>query len=166
MFLYKANGANWDYVTGGTQANTTTTSVSNGVNNVFSLAFNQNAAFGQAGVENSGLEAGATYFLGINVSGADAPNLYFSGSSAAASGTWGAAGSKWNNNAFTAANITGNDISSWQAGENIYVQLDATAVPEPGTLLLGGIAAVSGGAGVWWRRKKKQPVPANADSSV
>ena len=29
------------------------------------------------------------------------------------------------------------------------------AVPEPGTLLLGGIAAACGGGGVWWRRKRK-----------
>ena len=28
-------------------------------------------------------------------------------------------------------------------------------VPEPGTLLLGGIAAACGGGGVWWRRKRK-----------
>ena len=30
------------------------------------------------------------------------------------------------------------------------------AVPEPGTLILGGIAAVSGGAGAWWRRRKNR----------
>ena len=34
-------------------------------------------------------------------------------------------------------------------------------VPEPGTLLLGGIAAACGGGGVWWKRRrrpvKKQP---------
>ena len=28
-------------------------------------------------------------------------------------------------------------------------------VPEPGTLLLGGIAVACGGGGVWWRRKRK-----------
>jgi len=28
-------------------------------------------------------------------------------------------------------------------------------VPEPGTLLLGSIAAACGGGGVWWRRKRK-----------
>jgi hypothetical protein len=31
-------------------------------------------------------------------------------------------------------------------------------VPEPGTLLLGGIAAACGGGGVWWRRKRKAQV--------
>jgi len=33
----------------------------------------------------------------------------------------------------------------------------STAVPEPGTLLLGGIAAACGGTGVWWKRRKRQP---------
>jgi hypothetical protein len=33
------------------------------------------------------------------------------------------------------------------------------AVPEPGTLLLGGIAAACGGTGVWWKRRKRQPQP-------
>ena len=32
--------------------------------------------------------------------------------------------------------------------------LIAPAVPEPGTLLLGGIAAACGGGGVWWKRRK------------
>lgn len=32
------------------------------------------------------------------------------------------------------------------------------SVPEPGTLLLGGIAAACGGGGVWWRRKRKPQV--------
>jgi hypothetical protein len=35
----------------------------------------------------------------------------------------------------------------------------AIAVPEPGTLLLGGIAAMGGGAGVFWNRRKKAAQP-------
>ena len=35
------------------------------------------------------------------------------------------------------------------------VSLDVVAVPEPGTLLLGGIAAACGGGGVWWKRRKR-----------
>jgi hypothetical protein len=38
------------------------------------------------------------------------------------------------------------------------VSLDVTAVPEPGTLLLGGIAAACGGGGVWWKRRKRKAV--------
>jgi hypothetical protein len=30
------------------------------------------------------------------------------------------------------------------------------AVPEPGTLLLGGLAAACGGGGVWWKRRKRK----------
>ena len=36
-----------------------------------------------------------------------------------------------------------------------FVQFAVVGVPEPGTLLLGGIAAACGGGGVWWRRKRK-----------
>jgi hypothetical protein len=166
VFLYKANGLNWNYVAGGTQSNTTSAPVSFGANTVFTLGFNENAAFGQAGVENSGLEAGATYLLGINVLGPDseAAKIYFSGSTAAAQGpvvNWGPAGSVFNTAAsgFGAANIT-SGINTWGTGENMYVQLDAVAVPEPGTLILGGIAAVSGGAGAWWRRRKNKKATA------
>jgi hypothetical protein len=34
-------------------------------------------------------------------------------------------------------------------------QLNGTAVPEPGTLLLGAIAAASSGTGFWWKRRRK-----------
>jgi hypothetical protein len=37
------------------------------------------------------------------------------------------------------------------------------AVPEPGTLLLGGIAAACGGTGVWFKRRKKAPVDQPAE---
>jgi len=36
------------------------------------------------------------------------------------------------------------------------------SVPEPGTLILGGIAAVSGGCGIWWKRRRK--ILKNGDS--
>jgi hypothetical protein len=158
VFLYKANGVNWDYVTGGTQSGAGG-NVDIGQNNLFNLAFNPNAAFGQAGVENSGLEAGATYLLGINISGANAADIYFSSSNTAASGLWGSATSKWNTSSFSTSNIT-SGINNWQSGENMFVRLDAAAVPEPGTLILGGIAAVSGGAGAWWRRRKNKKATA------
>jgi hypothetical protein len=46
---------------------------------------------------------------------------------------------------------------AWSTGASSpgMFSLDATAVPEPGTLLLGAIAAVSGGGGVWWKRRRK-----------
>ncbi len=48
------------------------------------------------------------------------------------------------------------------SSQNIAFAL--TAVPEPGTLLLGGIAAACGGGGVWWRRKRKPQVAETVES--
>jgi hypothetical protein len=53
---------------------------------------------------------------------------------------------------------------------NLYgFQIVNAAVPEPGTLLLGGIAAACGGGGVWWTRRKRpaaQPALTEAESEV
>ena len=38
----------------------------------------------------------------------------------------------------------------------MYGTINVTSVPEPGTLLLGGIAAACGGGGAWWRRKRQK----------
>jgi hypothetical protein len=40
---------------------------------------------------------------------------------------------------------------------NEAVGITVASVPEPGTLLLGGIAAACSGTGVWWKRRKRQP---------
>lgn len=40
-------------------------------------------------------------------------------------------------------------------GANIRFEM-STSAPEPGTLILGGIAAACGGAGVWWRKRKNK----------
>ena len=37
----------------------------------------------------------------------------------------------------------------------LAMQVDVATVPEPGTLLLGGMAAGLGGVGTWWRRRRK-----------
>jgi hypothetical protein len=49
---------------------------------------------------------------------------------------------------------------AWSTGASSpgMFSLDATAVPEPGTLFLGGIAALTGGGGVWWKRRRKGAV--------
>lgn len=67
---------------------------------------------------------------------------------------------------------TWNPTQSYEAGvdatsvglpssTNIAYALEAVAVPEPGTLLLGGIAAM-GGAGGWWARRRKKAAAADA----
>ncbi len=50
--------------------------------------------------------------------------------------------------------------------QQMYGTINVSAVPEPGTLLLGGIAAACGGGGAWWRRKRHQASKATAQESV
>jgi hypothetical protein len=45
--------------------------------------------------------------------------------------------------------------SAWVA-EAYEIRGSVVMVPEPGTLLLGGIAAACGGGGAWWRRRRRQ----------
>jgi hypothetical protein len=52
------------------------------------------------------------------------------------------------------------------SGQQLYSTIEVTAVPEPGTLILGGIAAACGGGGAWWRRKRHQASKATAQESV
>ena len=65
---------------------------------------------------------------------------------------------------------TGFSLAGMALANNVNEAVGATLspVPEPGTLLLGGIAAACGGGGVWWKRRRrpveKQPpaeTPAN-----
>lgn len=51
-------------------------------------------------------------------------------------------------------------------GANIRFELSTTAVPEPGTLLLGGIAAACGGSGVCWMRRRKLSIGAETGEPV
>lgn len=79
-------------------------------------------------------------------------------------------GTRYNN----AAQTVGNGFVAGYAGMNFTVSTTAggaatgawltakiegtSAVPEPGTLLLSGIAAACGGGGVWWKRRKRKAV--------
>ena len=81
---------------------------------------------------------------------------------------------------FKLVSTTGGGIANWASTTNSVTanlgwtggattrptdgqyELSATAaVPEPGTLLLGGIAALTGGTGVWWKRRKKATCKVN-----
>ena len=43
-----------------------------------------------------------------------------------------------------------------------FLRYQLQAVPEPGTMLMGGIAAAVGGAGAWWKRRKQRRAAAEA----
>jgi hypothetical protein len=57
-------------------------------------------------------------------------------------------------NASLTAQAAGYTNFFYSAGP-IRFELSTTPVPEPGTLLIGGIAAACGGGGVWWKRRRK-----------
>ena len=52
-----------------------------------------------------------------------------------------------------------------QSNRQMFGTINVSAVPEPGTLLLGSIAAACGGE-AWWRRKRHQTDKATAKESV
>jgi hypothetical protein len=54
------------------------------------------------------------------------------------------------NSAYGFSNATQTAVSTGQ-----FLTYQLSAVPEPGTMLLGGIAAACGGAGAWWKRRKR-----------
>ena len=52
-----------------------------------------------------------------------------------------------------------NVYGGWTGGTTTLpasAQYSLSAVPEPGTMLLGGIAAAAGGAVAWWKRRKQR----------
>lgn len=125
--------------------------------------------FGTVGNLNSGLEAG-NYLLGIDSltfnSGTSADG-YFVASSAPSNttGKWGPAVSYWGSRSDGSGGLdfpASGSVSSLPNAfsSNFYVQLNGAAVPEPGTLILGGFAAAAGGAGAWWRRRKNRKATA------
>ena len=95
------------------------------------------------------LQASTDYFLVVN-RGASASN---GGSLDWAAGDSGQGGT---GKTYSAQTIGGpwTEVASFPEGFGAEI----VTVPEPGTLLLGGIAAACGGGGVWWRRKRKPQV--------
>jgi len=94
------------------------------------------------GATNTALNAGTDYYLVVNRTGTNGANLDWGGGPNGTGGTGNVfqstdGGATWTNASFAAG--FGGQINT---------------VPEPGTLILGGIAAFSGGAGFWWKRRK------------
>ena len=92
---------------------------------------------------NTELSAGTAYQLWVTANPGSAESSLFTdgvGSFASA-----AVPSAW-----TSLSATGGTASG-----DFQFSLNGAAVPESGTLLLGGIAAMCGSGGVWWKRRRK-----------
>lgn len=66
---------------------------------------------------------------------------------------------------FTTKSESGLQVSGGGTGY-VRFQMYGSAVPEPGTMLLGGFAAMAGGAGVWWKRRRKRAAHEKSDGFV
>lgn len=164
------DGVSYGYVGGQNVSLGAGVSVTNANAATINLALS-GGVFGTVGTESSGLVAGGKYLLTVDnfVYGTgDGTDGYFRASDAASTGTWGAVASYFGtvpdgNGGFdfpSPGDVTGLELAGSGFSDNMYTQLSAVAVPEPGTLILGGIAAVSGGAGAWWRRRKNRKAAA------
>jgi len=116
------------------------------------------ATFGYAGSSGattlSGVESAAGEYL-FNIAGLNLANNPFSPTFQNAfeiRNVTGTAGIQIALNASPTTEVTGYDFLVYN-GFNIRFELSTTAVPEPGTFLLGSIAAACGGA-AWWRRRR------------
>jgi hypothetical protein len=109
---------------------------------------------------SSNLVAGSFYVAVLDLTSlggiSSSEALEIGGSSPIPSGTY----SNFNRVQNTGSGFTVN------SNQQMYGTINVTAVPEPGTLLLGGIAAACGGGGAWWRRKRHQASKATAKESV
>jgi hypothetical protein len=64
---------------------------------------------------------------------------------------------RFSNMSFGSGTMT---LQYWMAANEADMNgIQIVAVPEPGTLLLGGLAAACGGGGVWWKRRKRKTDP-------
>ena len=129
---------------------------SNPGNQVFSIATNQNwSASGSAadeyqtyGTVNAGTTLNAGYYFLVVESSASSSSLQ-----------WAKGDTSTNYNSPITGGGTLNSLSfngtNWTSSTNSLGAKINVSVPEPGTLLLGGMAAACGGGGVWWRRKRK-----------
>ncbi len=136
----------------------------------FDINFSPGSAFGQVGVLGSGLKAGTDYLLGFELTITNPENAFIVESNTF--DTTLARAWQVNNSYFLGPNpmpTSGTtDFSSFfgnEAGLNYAFTLEASAVPEPGTLILGSIAAM-GGAGGWWARRRRKAAANKAAEQV
>jgi hypothetical protein len=129
---------------------------STGTGDEFSL--NLTGDFGTTGPSGTGLLAGTNYYMSFDFNFTGNADVWIQGLDPS--------NANYNTTIWTPTGSysTQNSANTLNQGLNASVPyayaLEAVAVPEPGTLLLGGIAAV-GGAGGWWARRRKKAVPAD-----
>ncbi len=129
---------------------------SSGTGNEFSL--NLTGDFGTIG--GTGLQAATNYYMSFDFNFTGNADVWVqgvdpSGTPVYTTTTWSPTGSYAIQSSATSLNDASNSTAPYAYA------LEAVAVPEPGTLLLGGIAAV-GGAGGWWARRRKKAAAADA----
>ena len=105
--------------------------------NVFITGTNDSNDFSFASTAISNTSLGAGYYL-LRIIGLESGYFYNSNSNGTTPGDYGFSSA-------TQTAVTGSE----------YLTYQLSAVPEPGTMLLGGIAAACGGAGAWWKRRKR-----------
>ncbi len=70
---------------------------------------------------------------------------------------------RFSNMSFGSGTMT---LQYWMAANEADMNgIQIVSVPEPGTLLLGGIAAACGGGGVWWKRRRRPVVDTKTEES-
>lgn len=119
--------------------------------NISSLSTSSTSFVQLTNVSAGGIRAVGNYWIVVKSSGnaADDLNWAFGPNSQA------------NQNSFSS-----DSGSSWSPTGSPNILGGFVSVPEPGSLLLGGIAAC-GGVGAWWRRKRKAvQVAAEAEATV
>lgn len=170
--LFRDSTSSGDYTYVGGQTISGLTVSSNALTPVTVNLALSGGVFGTVGNESSGLVAGGKYLLTVDNLTYSVPfegsDGVFGASASASTGPWSGTpiasyqgtvldGDTGGYNFPSSGTVTAGDLSGAPPfSTNFYTQITAVAVPEPGTLILGGIAAVSGGAGAWWRRRKNR----------
>lgn len=141
--------------TGGSTIGTTASSFSIDLDGLYGSA--------DGSTPNTGLSSGNSYFLSWDILGSGT-DFAWTQSTGSYSGAWTANASYGGYN--QGQNLAGTDVTTLLPTGNPYgYSLNAAAVPEPGTLILGSIAAL-GGAGGWWARRKRKAVVAEETVSA
>lgn len=166
VYLYGLNGNNATYLSSQSASAGYTAAVETG-GTTYSISFAGNSDFGQVGSLGTGLVAGSSYILGLGFATADNDNVGINYQAGSYSGAWSSPQPLSYNDQFGAVAAYGQNFitTGLTPDASYYFGLQAAAVPEPGTLLLGGIAAM-GGAGGWWARRRKKAAPVTEEAAA